>query len=57
MEKNYFNNTSQKDTLPRKIVIKRIMAFSKSYQDNKDNKSLDILKNNIFLIKIFFQLS
>ena len=46
MEKNYSDNhTSQKDTLPRKIVIKRIMAFSKSYQDNKENKSLDLLKN------------
>ena len=46
MEKNYSNNnTSQKDTLPRKIVIKRIMAFSKSYKDNNENKNLDILKN------------
>lgn len=46
MEKNYSDNhTSQKETLPRKIVIKRIMAFSKSYQDNKENKNLDILKN------------
>ena len=45
MKKNYSNNTSQKNKLPRKIVIKRIMAFSKSYQDNKQNKSLDILKN------------
>ena len=45
MEKNYSNNTSPKDILPRKIVIKRIMAFSKSYQDNKENKNLDILKN------------
>ena len=36
MEKNYSNNnTSQKDTLPRKIVIKRIMAFSKSYIVNR----------------------
>ena len=46
MEKNYpDNNTSQKYTLPRKIVIKRILAFSKSYQDNKENKNLDLLKN------------
>jgi len=45
MEKNYPNNTSQKDALPRKIVIKRIMAFSKSYQENKENKSLNILNN------------
>ena len=45
MEKNYSNNTSQKDSLPRKIVIKRIMAFSKSYQENKKNECPDILKN------------
>ena len=45
MEKNYYNDKSQKVTLPRKIVIKRIMAFSKSYQDSKENKSLDLLKN------------
>lgn len=45
MEKNYFNDKSQKVTLPRKIVIKRIMAFSKSYQDHKENKSFDLLKN------------
>ena len=46
MEKNYsVNNTSQKEILPRKIVIKRILAFSKSYQDNNENKNLDILKN------------
>ena len=46
MEKNYSDNkTSQKETLPRKIVIKRILAFSKSYHYNKENKNLDLLKN------------
>ena len=46
MEKNYpVNNASQQEILPRKIVIKRILAFSKSYQDNNENKNLDILKN------------
>ena len=45
MEKNYSNNNLLKEILPRKIVIKRILAFSKSYKESKENKNLDLLKN------------
>ena len=47
MAKNY--NQNKKVTphpLPRKIVIKRIMAFSNSYTKSQDDKKhLDLLKN------------
>ena len=45
MKKNYSDNKTSQETLPRKIVINRILAFSKSYQDNKKDKNLDLLKN------------
>lgn len=48
MEKNYPKaEASHSDiTRPRKIVIKRILAFSQSYsKDKEQNKALDILKN------------
>jgi len=47
MAKNYNQNkTVTPDPLPRKIVIKRIMAFSNSYNKSQDDKKhLDLLKN------------
>ena len=47
MEKNYNQNYNlHSNTLPRKIVIKRILAFSKFYKESQDNKkNLDLLKN------------
>ena len=48
MAKNYSVNTtnSSLEQLPREIVIKRIIAFSKSYNKlQKENKLLKILKN------------
>ena len=48
MAKNYSVNTkdSSLKQLPREIVIKRIIAFSKSYnKQQKENKLLKILKN------------
>ena len=48
MAKNYSVNTtnSSLEQLPREIVIKRIIAFSKSYnKQQKENKLIKILKN------------
>ena len=48
MAKNYSVNTkdSSLKQLPREIVLKRIIAFSKSYnKQQKENKLLKILKN------------
>ena len=48
MAKNYSVNTTNSSLkqLPREIVIKRIIAFSKSYnKQQKENKHLKILKN------------
>tara|TARA_Y100000768_G_C23759404_1_gene577857 strand:+ start:103 stop:246 length:144 start_codon:yes stop_codon:yes gene_type:complete len=47
MAKNYNQNYNQHpNTLPRKIVIKRILAFSKFYNESQENKkNLDLLKN------------
>jgi hypothetical protein len=48
MEENYskakaFHSNNKQ---PRDIVIKRILAFSKSYSRNHDqNEALDLLKN------------
>lgn len=47
MAKKYAqNNTKSINSLPRKIVIKRILAFSSSYEANKkEKKPIDLLKN------------
>jgi len=48
MEKNYSSNTSfgQKTNQPRKIVVDRILAFSKAYSRVQEKSSaLDLLKN------------
>ena len=48
MAKNYSVNNinSSLKQLPREIVIKRIMAFSKSFnKQQKESKLLKILKN------------
>ncbi len=48
MEENYSTaNALNSDNIPpRDIVIKRILAFSKSYSNtHNQNKALDLLKN------------
>jgi len=48
MAKNYSVNTTNSSLkqIPREIVIKRIMAFSKSFnKQQKESKLLKILKN------------
>lgn len=48
MAKNYISNNSleQKNEKPRKIIIKRILAFSKAYSKaNKKSSITDLLKN------------
>jgi transposase-like protein len=46
MAKNYFPKESlkQKQVHPRKIVVDRILAFSKAYSKTKSS-SIEILKN------------
>jgi hypothetical protein len=48
MAKNYSSNTSlePKTNQPRKIVVDRILAFSKAYtRAQKRSSALDLLKN------------
>jgi hypothetical protein len=48
MAKNYSSNTSlePKTNQPRKIVVNRILAFSKAYtRAQKKSSTLDLLKN------------
>ena len=48
MAKNYSSETSLElvNTRPRKIVVDRILAFSKAYPyKNKDSEAIDLLKN------------
>tara|TARA_B100001094_G_scaffold259419_1_gene259580 strand:+ start:880 stop:1026 length:147 start_codon:yes stop_codon:yes gene_type:complete len=48
MAKNYFSNASLEFTniRPRKIVVDRILAFSKAYPYKKrDSEAIDLLKN------------
>ncbi len=48
MAKNYSSKTSlePKTDQPRKIVVDRILAFSKAYSNKKkESKTLDLLKN------------
>lgn len=46
MVKNYSSNKSlgPKSNQPRKIIVDRILAFSKAYSREQE-KSLDLLKN------------
>ena len=48
MAKNYSSNASLEFTniRPRKIVVDRILAFSKAYSYKKrDSEAIDLLKN------------
>lgn len=48
MAKNYYSNASldSMDIRPRKIVVDRILAFSKAYPYKKrDFEAIDLLKN------------
>ncbi|MEK9614265.1 MAG: hypothetical protein VW080_10130 [Flavobacteriaceae bacterium] len=47
MAKNYISKKKNAtESRPRKVVVQRILAFSRSYQETRSEKSpLDLLKN------------